>query len=73
MKKHKKQRCCFKKDFNPMLCLKPAHIIIMKKAPTLNDDEPVRSWAVGTGGRGAGGAMAFPYFGRSVNPKNTAD
>ena len=38
-----------------MLCLKPAHIIIMKKAPTLNDDEPVRSWAVETGGTGAGG------------------
>ena len=38
-----------------MLCLKSAHIIIMKKAPTLNDDEPVRRWAVGTGGRGAGG------------------
>ena len=35
-----------------MLCLKPAHIIIMKKAPTLNDDEPVRSWTVGTGGQG---------------------
>ena len=50
-----------------MLCLKPAHIIIMKKAPTLNDDEPVRSWTVGTEGRGAGAATAFPYFGRSDN------
>ena len=44
-----------------MLCLKPAHIIIMKKAPTLNDDEPVRSWAVGTGVGGQGG-NGYPIF-----------
>ena len=45
-----------------MLCLKPAHIIIMKKAPTLNDDEPVRSWAVETRGTGAGGGQRLSHI-----------
>ena len=38
----------------------------MKKAPTLNDDEPVRNWAVGTGMVEV--ATALLYFGRSIKP-----